>query len=160
MRYGSLILLSLLIGGCSLFAPARPIGVITPSKLRISALSTHFIFELENADTNSQKGEDVSQLIEKARRGEVKSIAQGLTESNREFYIQVYASANMKFAEKVKEEIEKNLNYPVIIKDIPPLYRVRIGPFYKPEDAKEVLSKVREMGYRDAFIVEEIALGK
>ncbi len=156
MRYGSLIIVAIALGGCGLFTPSRPIGVIVPDKS--ANVTPEFV--LENSTSKNTGEEKVPELIRRVQRGEIKSIAQGLSQTSREYYIQVYASASSKFAAKIKNEISKKIDYPVIIKNIPPLYRVRIGPFYKMEDAQEALKSIREAGYRDAFIVEEIALDK
>ncbi len=75
------------------------------------------------------------------------------------YYIQVGAfstetSANA-FAEKFREK-----NYPVKVlppshRDKTPVFRVRVGPYLKIDEAKDVLSKLKQTGKENYFIVSE-----
>lgn len=72
------------------------------------------------------------------------------------YRIQVLATSNKKQVEKLKEEIlKKGINYPIYIKYVPPMYRLRIGDFQNYEEAQKVLSQIKNLGYRDAFIIED-----
>jgi|GEM_PF-2278162 len=94
------------------------------------------------------------QKIEKKEEKATESIS-----ASRFYYVQIGAfssesSANS-FAEKFREK-----NYPV--KVVPPLsddkvrvYRVRIGPYLKLEEVKEVLNRLKETGKENYFIVSE-----
>jgi len=72
------------------------------------------------------------------------------------YRIQLLATSNKKQVEKLKEELsQKGLNYPIYIKYVPPMYRLRIGDFQKYEDAQKALNQIKNLGYKDAFIIED-----
>jgi len=72
------------------------------------------------------------------------------------YRIQVLATSNKKQVEKLKEEIlKKGLNYPIYIKYVPPMYRLRIGDFQNYEEAQKALTQIKNLGYKDAFIIED-----
>jgi cell division septation protein DedD len=72
------------------------------------------------------------------------------------YRIQILASANKKQIEKLKEELsKKGVNYPIYIKYVPPMYRLRVGDFQKYEDAQKALNYIKGLGYKDAFVTED-----
>jgi cell division septation protein DedD len=72
------------------------------------------------------------------------------------YRIQVLATSNKKQVEKLKEEIlKKGLNYPIYIKYVPPMYRLRIGDFQNYEEAQKALTQIKNLGYKDVFIIED-----
>jgi cell division septation protein DedD len=72
------------------------------------------------------------------------------------YRIQVLATSNKKQVEKLKEEIlKKGINYPIYIKYVPPMYRLRIGDFQNYEEAQKALNQIKNLGYKDAFVIED-----
>ena len=72
------------------------------------------------------------------------------------YRIQVLATSNKKQVEKLKDEIlKKGLNYPIYIKYVPPMYRLRIGDFQNYEEAQKALTQIKNLGYKDVFIIED-----
>ncbi|MEO0144966.1 MAG: SPOR domain-containing protein [candidate division WOR-3 bacterium] len=72
------------------------------------------------------------------------------------YRIQVLATSNKNQVEKLKDEIiKKGVNYPVYIKYVPPMYRLRIGDFKNYEEAQKALNQIKNLGYKDAFIIED-----
>ena len=159
MRYAILSLIAILIGGCGLFTPRRPVGAIILSKKMDMPPQQVMTFR-EEVDTARMLAEE----IEKARKGEISSVVEAMGENYRVYYIQIYASASEKFARKVRDKFEKEFKglYSATIKYIPPLYRVRVGGFHTMDEAKKALKEIKSAseGYRDAFIVEEIDTGQ
>lgn len=75
------------------------------------------------------------------------------------YFIQVGAFSSEKSAQSLAEKFREK-NYPV--KVVPPspnektqVYRVRIGPYLKIEEAKNVLGKLKQTGKENYFIVSE-----
>ncbi len=96
-------------------------------------------------------------VLKMGEKGETPS-REGIT-GPKFYFIQVGAfsseSSAQAFAEKFKEK-----NYTV--KVVPPssqdkanVYRVRVGPYLKIEEAKEVLGKLKQIGKESYFIVSE-----
>ncbi len=72
------------------------------------------------------------------------------------YRIQVLATSNKKQVEKLKEEIlQKGISYPIYIKYVPPMYRLRIGDFKNYDEAQKALNQIKGLGYKDAFIIED-----
>lgn len=72
------------------------------------------------------------------------------------YRIQVIATSNKKQVEKLKEEVlRKGFNYPIYVKYVPPMYRLRIGDFKTQEEAQKALNQLKSAGYKDAFITED-----
>ncbi len=72
------------------------------------------------------------------------------------YRIQVLATSNKKQVEKLKEEIlQKGISYPIYIKYVPPMYRLRIGDFKNQDEAQKALNQIKGLGYKDAFIIED-----
>ncbi|GEM_PF-1675643 len=159
MRYAILSLIAILAGGCGLFTPKRPVGVITLST-QMNMDPRQVMAFREKADTT----ETLAEEIEKARKGGTSSVVEVLDGNYKSYYIQIYASASERFARKVMKKFQKDFRniYPVSIKYIPPLYRVRVGGFSTMDEAKKVLKEIKSASdrYRDAFIVEEIDTGE
>ncbi len=159
MRYAILSLIAILIGGCGLFTPRRPVGVITLSKNMDMSPRQVMAFR-EQVDT----AKALSEEIERARKGEISSVVESFGGNYRVYYIQIYASANHKFAKRVMEKFQQEFKglYSATIKYIPPLYRVRVGGFQTMDEAKKALEEIKSASesYRDAFIVEEIDTGE
>lgn len=75
------------------------------------------------------------------------------------YFIQVGAFSSEASAQAFAGKF-KDLNYPVkvlppSIQDEKKVYRVRIGPYLKEEEAKEVLKKLKQTGKENYFIVSE-----
>ncbi len=159
MRYAILSLIAILIGGCGLFTPKRPVGVITLSNKMDMPPQQVMTFR-EEVDTTRALAEE----IERAQKGAISSVVEVLDGNYRLYYIQIYASASERFARKVLKKFQEEFggNYPVSIKYIPPLYRVRVGGFPTMDEAKKALKEIKSASesYRDAFIVEEIDTGQ
>ena len=159
MRYAILSLIAISLTGCAvlnILTPKRPVAVITLSKQMDMSPQQVMTFK-EKVDTT----ESILQEIEKAREGAISSVVEVLDRNYRVYYIQIYASASKRFAEKVRNRFRQEFGdkYPVSIKYVPPLYRVRVGGFSSMEEAKKALKEIKSVSesYRDAFLVEEIA---
>ncbi len=155
MRYAILSLIAISLTGCGLFTPKRPVGVITLSRNMDMPPQQVMTFR-EQVDTTLS----AEQEIEQAQKGAISSVVQALGHNYRVYYIQIYASASKRFAEKVRSRFRKEFGdtYAVSIKYVPPLYRVRVGGFSTMDEAKKALKEIKSASesYKDAFIVEEI----
>lgn len=85
--------------------------------------------------------------------------ADGAGESriNKGFRIQIIASETKEEATSAKMEIEQKLftqNIAVYLTKIDQWYKVRVGDCRDKKNAKKLLSKIKKMGYSDAFIVQ------
>jgi hypothetical protein len=73
------------------------------------------------------------------------------------YAVQVAAFAEKNNAEKLASVLEKSdLNNHISTKNIPGkgiLYRVWVGPFREQAEADKALSKIKKLGYSDAFII-------
>ncbi len=67
--------------------------------------------------------------------------------------VQIAATDNREEAEKIKERIVSQISERVYVVYEAPHYRVRVGNCVSFDDAAELLKKVRNMEYKDAFIV-------
>lgn len=75
------------------------------------------------------------------------------------YFIQVGAFSSEASAQTFAGKF-KDMNYPVKVippssQDKKPVYRVRVGPYLKEEEAKEVLGKLKKTGKENYFIVSE-----
>lgn len=59
------------------------------------------------------------------------------------------------FAEKFREKNYSVKVVPPLPQDKTPVYRVRVGPYLKFDEAKDVLGKLRQTGKENYFIVSE-----
>lgn len=77
------------------------------------------------------------------------------------YRVQVFATIYKDKAEKIRNEVQEKVTYPVYIEEIPPFYKIRIGDFQKREDAEQFLSTVQKsLGYADAFVAEAVVFIK
>lgn len=75
------------------------------------------------------------------------------------YFIQVGAFSSEASAQSFAGKF-RDMNYPVKVvppfpQDKNPVYRVRVGPYLKEEEAKEVLGKLKKTGKEKYFIVSE-----
>jgi cell division septation protein DedD len=75
------------------------------------------------------------------------------------YFIQVGAFSSeasaQAFAEKFREKNYSVKVVPPSPQDKKPVYRVRVGPYLKVEEAKDVLGKLKQTGKENYFIVSE-----
>ncbi|MGB9589262.1 MAG: SPOR domain-containing protein, partial [Candidatus Hydrothermia bacterium] len=67
------------------------------------------------------------------------------------YRVQVFATIYKDKAEKIRDEVQEKVTYPVYVEEIPPFYKIRIGDFQKREEAEQFLTTVQKsLGYADA----------
>ncbi len=75
------------------------------------------------------------------------------------YFIQIGAFSSeasaQSFAEKFREKNYSVKVVPPLPQDKTPVYRVRVGPYLKFEEAKDVLGKLKQTGKENYFIVSE-----
>jgi len=69
------------------------------------------------------------------------------------FRIQCVASSSIETVRAYKKEIESKLKYPAYIVFAEPYYKLHIGDFASRQAAESALVRVKEGGYREAWIV-------
>lgn len=138
----SSLLLTFLVQNCS----STKVNFSLASPEEFQPVAIHQLIKRENIDTTKE-----NKTSEYAWKAE--AIEGAFTYGYR---IQVLATSNKKQVEKLKEEIiKKGFNYPIYIKYVPPMYRLRIGDFKSQEEAQRVLNQLKSAGYKDAFITED-----
>jgi len=71
------------------------------------------------------------------------------------YRVQVFATIYKDKAERIRSEVQAQVEYRVYIEEIPPFYKIRIGDFQKREEAERFLVTVQKsLNYPDAFIAE------
>jgi len=70
------------------------------------------------------------------------------------FRVQIVATAYLANAEKIASEARMKFPEKVYVEYIAPYYKVRIGDCVSRGDVNALRMKARQMGYRDAWIVE------
>jgi cell division septation protein DedD len=70
------------------------------------------------------------------------------------FRVQVFATGDEETAEAVREAGERKLGVPVYTEYVDGLYKVRVGDCLAREEAEALLTRCKNAGYGDAWIVE------
>ncbi len=140
--------------------------------LLIILLSVVFVLGISVGRTKKQASfveEKLPPVVIKEEKPEEKKISEPsseperteelVTDISRFFYVQVGGFSSEESAKKVADEFREK-GYAVRIfppspQDKPPLYRVRVGPYLRIEEAKEVLKKLKKTGKEDYWIWSE-----
>jgi hypothetical protein len=72
------------------------------------------------------------------------------------FRIQVFASKSFDEAQEFARQIEPLFVDGVFVEYQMPYYKVRVGEFYYPEDGEIFLEDVKQMGFKNAWLVRVI----
>lgn len=72
------------------------------------------------------------------------------------FRVQVFASKSFDEAQEFAAEIEPLFPEGVFVEYQMPYYKVRVGEYYDPDEGESVLEEVKQMGFRNAWLVRII----
>jgi len=82
--------------------------------------------------------------------GRTDSVKKNETEAYR---VQCFASNDIEAARGEKRAIETKISKPVYIVFDPPYYKIHAGDFLERPDAEKLMTELKKIGYRDAWIV-------
>jgi hypothetical protein len=75
--------------------------------------------------------------------------------TNSIYQVQFFTTTKLKKAEKEKKDIEETLQVQVsIIEESSDNFKLRAGKFTKKEDAEKLKKQIKEIGHKDAWIVQ------
>ena len=69
------------------------------------------------------------------------------------YRIQCFASSQIERIRTEQKTLETKVKYPLYIVFTPPYYKLLMGDFLKRADADIILTRLKEMGYNDAWVV-------
>ncbi len=80
-------------------------------------------------------------------------IPAGKVEVPNGFRVQVIASSQIDRIRAEQKTLEEKVNYPLYIIVTPPYYKLVAGDFIKRNDADAAVTKLKDLGYADAWVV-------
>lgn len=112
------------------------------------------IEEVEDyTDTSSSAKNEIKQNIEN-QQNEIKDTLTARTQVTITYTIQIGAFQNESNASLFTRNAKSELPYDIDYKLIQGLYKVRLGNYVKLDETYNVLTRVREAGFEDAFVIE------
>ncbi len=144
-----LLIMSLFVFGC---AKKEPTEVVTEDNTSSTPV---VVVEEEPSQPQVQEPaitvEDITSVVKED------TVEETTEEPQTVYRVQIFASYYEEKANKVADEARKKLpDVPVYVVHIEPYYKVRVGNCKTPEEAMKLLERCREVGYEDAWKVEDV----
>lgn len=101
----------------------------------------------------TEQNQPVDQPYELSAAGEQSASAEEIEPSAVLFRVQVFATKSFDEAQEFAANIEALFPEGVFVEYQMPYYKVRVGEFFEPEGGEDFLDYVKEMGFKNAWLV-------
>jgi hypothetical protein len=101
----------------------------------------------------TEQNQPVDQQYEPSAADEHSAPAEEIGQSSVLFRVQVFATKSFDEAQEFAANIEALFPEGVFVEYQMPYYKVRVGEFYEPDSGEEFLDNVKEMGFKNAWLV-------
>ena len=95
-------------------------------------------------------------LTDDMQFGEAESDSMLVVEEQVIFRVQVFASKSFDEAQQFASDVEGMFPEGVFVEYQMPYYKVRVGEFYSPEEGEVFLDEVKQIGFKNAWLVRVI----